>query len=128
MNDDSERKERLAKFLGEAHMNYIINVVKRPASQAEFALWLGVNPQTYTRLINGHSLPKLDNMIPIADRLGPEVYDICGIPRLAPSDPKFQRILDEWHGMSSKEQHRLIENLNQIVEERQQLPNGLQVN
>jgi len=126
MNDDKDRKKRLALYLGEKHLEYINQVVHRPASQAEFALWLGVNPQTYTRLINEHSLPKLANIIPIADRLGPEVYDICGIPRLVPSDKDFQIVLDNWHILSSKEKRALLDNLSRILEAKEEkLPNGI---
>jgi DNA-binding XRE family transcriptional regulator len=126
MNDDKDRKNKLALYLGEKHMWYINQVVHRPASQAEFALWLGVNPQTYTRLINEHSLPNLNNIIPMADKLGPELYDICGIPRLVPSDKDLQVVLDNWHTLSGKEKRALLDNLSRILEAKQEkLPNGI---
>lgn len=124
--NQNDQKKQMAKFLQEGHMHYINDVLHRPASQAEYSSWLGISPNTLTRLINGLSLPSLDNLVQIANRLGPEAYDICGIPRLAPSDPKFQIFLEKWNGLTAKEQHRLIDNLNQIIEERERLPNGLQ--
>lgn len=120
MNDDKDRKKKLALYLGEKHLEYINKVVHRPASQAEFALWLGVNPQTYTRLINEHSLPNLNNIIPMADKLGPELYDICGIPRLVPSDPDFRRLLEFWDSLNNSQRRKFVGNLNSILEAKQE--------
>lgn len=124
--NQNEQKKQMAKFLAEGHMRYINDVLHRPASQAEYSSWLGISPNTLTRLINGLSLPSLENLIPIATRLGPEAYDICGIPRLAPSDKDFQVVLDNWHHLDSKDKRKLLDNLNQILEAKQEkLPSGI---
>lgn len=111
MSEYTDRKEKFSKYLQDGHMRYITDVLGRPASQAEYATWLGISPNTLTRLINGQSLPTLENMIPIAQRLGPEVYDICGVPRLAYDDQEFRTLMDVWYAMSKAERVKLVENL-----------------
>jgi hypothetical protein len=114
MSQYTDRKEAFAKFIADGHMHFINDVLGRPASQAEYSTWLGISPNTLTRLINGQSLPNLENLIPIADKLGPEAYDICGVPRLAFTDPDFSILMGHWATMSKAERRRIVENIEEL--------------
>lgn len=115
MSETQERKDRFAKFIADGHMHYINNVVKRPASQAEYATWLGISPQTLTRLVNGQSMPTLENLIPIAQRLGPDAYEKAGIPQLAYTDPAFRIVMREWPNLTDDERRALVRNIAEMT-------------
>ena len=124
MSQITERKEAFAKFIQASHMYYINQVLGKPASQAEYAVWLGISPNTLTRLINAQSLPNLDNLIPIAEKLGPEAYDLCGIPRLAYTDPEFRVVMSYWHTLSDEKKRKVVENIKAMQRDEQGIPNG----
>jgi transcriptional regulator with XRE-family HTH domain len=46
----------------------------------DFARFLKVKPPTLTRWLNGDSIPTGDSVYQLATRLGPEVYDVLGLP------------------------------------------------
>lgn len=108
MSEQQKRKQEFAKFMQEGHMHYINNIVGRPASQAEYATWLGISPQTLTRLVNAQSMPTVENLIPIADKLGPKAYDIAGMRRMMPDDPSLTEIVDKWPVLSKELQEVIL--------------------
>lgn len=44
----------------------------------EFAKWLGVNHSSFIQWINGNEIPDVESARVLAERLGPDVFDILG--------------------------------------------------
>lgn len=53
----------------------------RRQSYSAFARYLGVRQSSLSQWMNGGYPPGLENVTKIADKLGPEVYDVLGLVR-----------------------------------------------
>jgi succinate dehydrogenase flavin-adding protein (antitoxin of CptAB toxin-antitoxin module) len=51
------------------------------ASIREFSRWLDINQALVVQWMNGHGKPNMDSTRKLVIKLGPEVYDIFGLPR-----------------------------------------------
>lgn len=58
----------------------------RKQSVSAFARWLGIKQPTVNRWMTGDSNPEGENLRKLARKLGPEVFDVLGLPRLEESD------------------------------------------
>ena len=83
-------------------------------SQAEFAGLLGVKRTSLTMWMNGDHLPENENVEKIANFLGPEVYDLLGLPR---PDPFLQSINSRWDRIPPDKQQKLAELAEQYEQE-----------
>lgn len=125
MRGDKEKKDKLAEFLTQAHLDWN-NRVGKVQSQNEFASYVGVSSMAMSRFMTGGGLPNEENRDILAQKLGPKIYDICGKPRRAYDDPEFNVIMEHWPSMSQEERKALIKNLKDIREqdrERAHAPN-----
>lgn len=93
--DGVTREHRMAAFLNHKFLEWM-QKGGRPRSQADFTRWLGVPPTSYSNWINESRLPVGENVHKLAAKLGPQVYDIVGIPRLMPVEPKVKFLVDAW--------------------------------
>jgi len=55
-----------------------------------FAQYIGVTRSALNKWMNGNRTPDADYADQIADKLGPEIYDLLGLPR---PDPRLQAII-----------------------------------
>ncbi len=67
----------------------------------EFAKYLGVSRDALYKWMNGQRVPDLECVDKLADKLGPEVYALVGLP--LPNQQLF-RIKRSWEDLSEEEQ------------------------
>jgi len=67
----------------------------------EFAEHLGVSRDALYKWMNGKRAPDLEYVEKLADKLGPEIYDLIGLPR---PNEQLQRIRHAWDDLSADEQ------------------------
>jgi len=72
-------------------------------SQAEFARQLGIDRALLNQYLNGRQNPSKANAEKLA-ALGPEIYDLVGIPRPDPALEQLERVFD----MATQEQKEEI--------------------
>lgn len=70
-----------------------------------FAEWLGVHRVSLSRWMNTERLPDSSYADLIADKLGPEIYDLLGLPR---PDPRLQAIIKQWGSLPESVKDDLI--------------------
>lgn len=75
-------------------------------SQAEFAKLMGVSRASLTMWMNGTHLPDLESAKKIASVLGPEIFEVLGLPR---PNPYLQRINELFDRLSPDHQKQLAE-------------------
>lgn len=75
------------------------------ATLAQFADHLGISAPLLSHYLNGLRKPTADNVRKLAQRLGPEVYDILG---LQDPDPKLRFIARNWGRLTSEQQQQLL--------------------
>lgn len=81
----------------------------------EFAKYLEVSRDALYKWMNGNRLPDLEYVQKISDKLGPEIYDLAGLPR---PNERLQRIKQVWDSLSEEEQEDLAARIEQSAEER----------
>lgn len=75
-------------------------------SQAEFARLLGVSRSAVTMWMNGTHLPDIESAKKLATFLGPEIFDLLGLPR---PDPHLQKINQIWEHIPPDKQQKLAQ-------------------
>ncbi|HNB52073.1 MAG TPA: helix-turn-helix transcriptional regulator [Anaerolineales bacterium] len=78
---------------------------KQRKTLTAFANHIGVSQPLMTRYMSGQVLPTEENILKIAARLGPEVYDVLGLAR---PDPLLQYITARWHKLPPKLQEEIL--------------------
>lgn len=82
----------------------------RRQSYSAFARFLGVSQPSVSQWLFGSNTPSLENVGKIADKLGPEIYDVLGLIR--PND-ELDFVRDVFVSASPSQR----EELNEIIEE-----------
>jgi len=97
--------EQLSSFLTRKFREWEANT-KRRQTVAAFARWVGVSQASMSRWMSGDGgPPEAHNINKLVERLGPEIYDILGMPRPDPviialqemsesDDPEIQKDWD----------------------------------
>ena len=67
----------------------------------EFAEYLGVSRDALYKWMNGKRVPDFEYVERLADKLGPEIYGLVGLPR---PDEQLHRIRQSWEDLSEEEQ------------------------
>lgn len=75
------------------------------ATLAQFADHLGISAPLLSHYLNGLRKPTAENARKLAQRLGPEVYEILG---LQDPDPKLRFIARNWGRLTSEQQQQLL--------------------
>lgn len=70
-----------------------------------FAQYIGVTRVALNRWMNGVRTPSADYADQIADKLGPEIYDLLGLPR---PDPRLQAIIRQWGALPETVKNDLV--------------------
>ena len=73
-----------AEYLNEQFKAWQVQQPRGQDSQSWFARWLGVPDTSLSQWLNGVREPTDRNCHKIASKLGPEIYDILGLPRRMP--------------------------------------------
>ena len=68
-------KREFAEWLEGKFLSWMGEAGRR-RTVTEFAKYIGVSQSLMSQWLNGHYLPDLKNINKIAERLGPEVYDL----------------------------------------------------
>lgn len=76
-----------------------------------FARHLGVSQSGLGAWMNGDSVPGGDELITIADKLGPEVYDVLGLPR---PNAEVQRITVSFASLPPDIRQRLTSAISEV--------------
>lgn len=88
-------KQQFADYLNKKFLEWQLNRGV-PTSMTEWAKWMNVPNTSLSMWMNAVRLPVGDNIYKLADRLGPEVYDLLGLPRHIPRDDYVERMV-EWY-------------------------------
>ncbi|MBX3045704.1 MAG: helix-turn-helix transcriptional regulator [Anaerolineales bacterium] len=75
------------------------------ATLAQFAEHLGISAPLLSHYLNGLRKPTAENVGKLAQRLGPEIYEILG---LQDPDPKLRFIARNWGRLTSEQQQQLL--------------------
>ncbi|MBX3002344.1 MAG: helix-turn-helix transcriptional regulator [Anaerolineales bacterium] len=75
------------------------------ATLAQFADHLGLSAPLLSHYLNGIRKPTRENTRKLAQRLGPEVYDILGLQH---PDPKLRFITRNWSQLTAEQQQQLL--------------------
>jgi transcriptional regulator with XRE-family HTH domain len=105
-------KQGLARWL---EIQYIEWMRERGevVSQREFAEYLGLDQVQLSHYLNARRKnPDPDAVAKMADKLGPEVYDILGLAR---PDPQLQELTSIWHKLDKDVKDQIL----QIAEKRE---------
>jgi transcriptional regulator with XRE-family HTH domain len=113
--------EKLSDYLHDRFLKWMAKQ-GRVKSQNEFAKWLGVSSGSLSQWMNDMRLPVGDNIHALAEKLGPEVYDILGEPRSMPKDATLEFIAANWHLLNKDQQSYIKEVAKDMVENKQGIP------
>jgi transcriptional regulator with XRE-family HTH domain len=109
--EEQERLNALQALLTEAYLDYV-NVHRRKVGDNEFARWLGVSVGSYNQWINGNRLPSYDNVIRLAAKLGPRVFDVMGYDRvMVVADPQLLFLAERWGFLDHDTRDQIIEHV-----------------
>ena len=113
--EEAEKLNQLQSLLTEAYLEYV-NQHRRKVGDNEFARYLGVPVGSYNAWINGNRLPSYDNVIRLAVKLGPRIFDILGYDRvMVVADPQIQFIADQWRHLERDTRDQIIEHIKEEI-------------
>ena len=95
----------LAKWL---ELKYIDWMKERGeiVSQREFADFLGIDPMNLSHYLNAkRKVPDQESIKKIAEKLGPEIYDVLGLAR---PDPQLQELTSIWHKLDQDVKNKIL--------------------
>jgi len=91
----------------------------------QFAEWLDVPQTTVSSWLNGKAVPGGSKLIKLADKFGPEIYQLLGVDTPYNELPFLDRqILNLYHRLSPEAQRRFLERLESEQNGESQLPAG----
>ena len=80
------------------------------SSQRDFANYLGIDPMSLSNYLNAkRKSPDQETVEKLADKLGPEVYDVLGLAR---PDPQLQELTSMWHKLDQETKDEILEMAN----------------
>jgi transcriptional regulator with XRE-family HTH domain len=79
-----------------------------------FARYLDVNQGSLSQWFSGSYVPGQENVEKIAAKLGPEVYDVLGLPR---PDPAVEEIVEITKELTPEEKEELVSVVHQWLRE-----------
>lgn len=93
-----------SQFLERKYLEWQLEIGRK--SQAEFANLLGVKRSSVTMWMNGTHVPDMESAKKLSVVLGPEVFDILGLPH---PNPYLQKINQVFERLSPEHQQKLAE-------------------
>jgi transcriptional regulator with XRE-family HTH domain len=81
----------------------------RKRTTVEFAKYLGLGRGTVTQWMDGaRERPKALYVQKLAEKLGPDLYDVLGLARPEPADAELKSINDNWERFAADAKRRAI--------------------
>lgn len=100
-----KNKSEFANWLEKQFINWM-RERGEVTTQREFAEYLGLDQVQLSHYINERrKKPDKKSLIKLADKLGPEVYDVLGLAR---PDPQLKRLTSVWHLLSPDQIRRIL--------------------
>jgi transcriptional regulator with XRE-family HTH domain len=122
--EESEKLNALQALLTEKYLEYV-NQHRRKVGDNEFARYLGVSVGSYNQWINGNRLPSYDNVIKLAAKLGPRVFDVLGYDRvMVIADPEIIFIAERWGLLENDTRKQIIEHIREETTPRKEIVNS----
>jgi len=113
--EERENMTPFQMFLVDAYLDYQ-NKKRRPVSDNEFARHLRVNAGSFNAWINGSRTPDIGNAIKLGEKLGPEVYDLLGYPRIIGTrNLQLQYIAEYWEELPEEIKVLIYEHVKEEV-------------
>lgn len=117
--DESDRTKELMRFLTEKYFDWAREKGDRRTKDKDFAMYLGVPVPSYNQWVNGYRLPNYENTIKLSIKLGPEIFDIMGYPRVtAIDDPDLQDVVDKWGMLNGDYKDYIRDLIDKYLEEK----------
>ena len=114
--EERENMTPFQMFLVDKYLDYQ-NQKRRPVSDNEFARHLGVNAGSFNQWINGSRTPDFANAVKLSAKLGPEVFDHLGYPRVVASrNPQLRFIIEFWDRLDVETQKLIYEHVREEAE------------
>jgi hypothetical protein len=89
----------------------------RLIGDTEMARHFKVNYGSYNAWVNGTREPDMSNAIKIAEKIGPQVYDVLGLPRVVSSrNPQLRFIVEYWDRLDSDIQKIIYDHVREEAE------------
>jgi transcriptional regulator with XRE-family HTH domain len=119
--EEQEKLNALQSLLTEAYLDYV-NQRRRKVGDNEFARYLGVSVGSYNQWINGNRLPSYDNVIKLAAKLGPRVFDVLGYERvMVVADPQLLFIAERWGLLEHDTRQQIIDHIREETTGRKEI-------
>lgn len=81
----------------------------------KFSTYLGVSQPAVSSWLNGHRKPTGRNVEKLAEKLGPEIYDLLGLQR---PDQDLQFLARHWHQLSDNLKKEITETAAEYLQEK----------
>lgn len=104
-----------SKWLDQQYLQWQTKAGRRNTLTA-FAQYLGIGQSLLSRYLNDDVIPNLDKAQIMAEKLGPEIYDILG---LAHPDPLLKYITHNWHKLDEEKQNQIREEVENYLVHKQ---------
>ena len=121
---EAKRKELLQKFLTREFFKWAQERGIRRSTDTAWASYLDVPLPSLNQWINGYRLPNYENTIKLSLKLGPEVFDLMGYPRVSAIDDDMQYLVDIWGKLNGDWKSEIRKLVNQFIESEENKPNG----
>ena len=114
--EEAEKLNSLQELLTEKYLEYV-NQRRRKVGDNEYARYLGVSVGSYNQWINGNRLPSYDNVIKLAAKLGPRVFDVLGYERvMVVADPQLIFIAERWRLLDNETREQIKDHVREESE------------
>lgn len=90
---------------------------RRARSQNDFARYLKVSAASLSQWMAGTREPVGENVHKLADKLGPEVYEILGLPPMMPRDNALKFIANLWHKLNDDQREIILDVAKEMQEQ-----------
>lgn len=112
------KQTEFSTWLESKFIDWLVQEGKRRKTLSAFAASMGVSQSMMTRYMNGTVRPTGDNIRKIAEKLGPEIYDLLGLGR---PDEETQVLVRVFGRLNPAYRTRLLAFAQQFLNEQEAL-------
>lgn len=99
----------LLSFSYVAFTEWELSTKTRIPSQNDFAQWIGIPNTSLSVWINKVRTPTGKSIHVLAEKLGPDVYDALGQPRMMPNDKRLKKLAVNWFKLDERTKKQIEE-------------------